>query len=53
MREPMTGVDGVFHIAVWFYIGPGPQEAKKAERINVGGTRMDGWHAGTSLESDR
>ena len=39
MREPMTGVDGVFHIAAWFYVGPGPREVKKAERINVGGTR--------------
>jgi dihydroflavonol-4-reductase len=39
MREPMTGVDGVFHIAAWFYVGPGPQEAEKAERINVHGTR--------------
>jgi dihydroflavonol-4-reductase len=39
MREPMTGVDGVFHIAAWFYVGPGPWEAETAERINVGGTR--------------
>jgi dihydroflavonol-4-reductase len=39
MREPMTGVDGVFHIAAWFYVGPGPRETEKAERINVGGTR--------------
>lgn len=38
-REPMTGVDGVFHIAAWFYVGPGPREAEKAERINVQGTR--------------
>lgn len=39
MREPMTGVDGAFHIAAWFYVGPGPREVEKAERINVGGTR--------------
>lgn len=39
MREPMTGVDGVFHIAAWFFVGPGPREAEKAERINVEGTR--------------
>ncbi len=38
-RDPMTGVDGVFHIAAWFYVGPGPREAEKAERINVDGTR--------------
>lgn len=39
IREPMTGVDGVFHIAAWFYVGPGPRETEKAERINVDGTR--------------
>ncbi|MDG5761212.1 NAD-dependent epimerase/dehydratase family protein [Natronococcus sp. A-GB1] len=39
MREPMTGVDGVFHIAAWFYMGPGPREKQTAERINVAGTR--------------
>ncbi len=39
MREPMTDVDGVFHIAAWFYVGPGPREREKAERINVDGTR--------------
>jgi len=39
MRDPMTGVDGVFHIAAWFYVGPGPREREKAERINVDGTR--------------
>lgn len=39
LREPMTGVDGVFHIAAWFYVGPGPEHVEKAERINVGGTR--------------
>jgi dihydroflavonol-4-reductase len=39
MREPMAGVDGVYHIAAWLYFGPGPWEGEKAERINVGGTR--------------
>lgn len=39
MREPMSGVDGVFHMAAWFYVGPGPREVETAERINVEGTR--------------
>ena len=39
MREAMTGVDGVFHIAAWFYVGPGPRNVEKAHRINVEGTR--------------
>jgi dihydroflavonol-4-reductase len=39
MRSAMTGVDGVFHIAAWFYVGPGPREGEKAERTNVEGTR--------------
>lgn len=39
MRTPMSGVDGVFHIAAWFYVGPGPREREKAERINVEGTQ--------------
>jgi dihydroflavonol-4-reductase len=39
LREPMTSVDGVFHIAAWFYVGPGPRHVKTAERINVDGTR--------------
>ena len=38
-REPMAGVDGVFHIAAWFYVGPGPRHVETAERINVEGTR--------------
>lgn len=37
MREPMTGVDGVFHIAAWYKIGS--DEAAYAESINVSGTR--------------
>lgn len=39
MRQSMDGTDGVFHIAAWFYVGPGPREAQKAKRINVEGTR--------------
>ncbi|MDG5818283.1 NAD-dependent epimerase/dehydratase family protein [Natronococcus sp. A-GB7] len=39
MRDAMAGVDGVFHIAAWFYVGPGPRNVEKAERINVEGTR--------------
>ncbi len=37
MREPMRGVDGVFHIAAWYKVGA--KDAKIAERINVEGTR--------------
>lgn len=37
MREPMTGVDGVFHIAAWY--GLGSDEAAYAQSINVSGTR--------------
>jgi nucleoside-diphosphate-sugar epimerase len=37
MRAPMTGVDGVFHLAAWYKIGARDKSA--AERINVGGTR--------------
>lgn len=37
MREPMTGADGVFHIAAWYKIGA--RDTSMAERINVGGTR--------------
>lgn len=39
LRDPMAGVDGVFHIAAWYFLGPGPRETEKAERINVEGTR--------------
>ncbi|MEF8779588.1 MAG: NAD-dependent epimerase/dehydratase family protein [Haloferacaceae archaeon] len=38
-REGMAGVDGVFHLAAWFQIGPGPWNVDEAERINVEGTR--------------
>ena len=37
LREPMRGVDGVFHIAAWYKIGV--RDQSDAERINVGGTR--------------
>jgi dihydroflavonol-4-reductase len=39
IREPMTSVDGVFHIAAWFYTTPGSREVENAERINIEGTR--------------
>jgi nucleoside-diphosphate-sugar epimerase len=39
MRGPMTGVDGVFHIAGWYKIGPGIKGRAEAERTNVQGTR--------------
>jgi nucleoside-diphosphate-sugar epimerase len=37
MRAPMTGVDGVFHIAGWYKIGV--RDKRAAEEINVQGTR--------------
>ncbi|WP_026100650.1 NAD-dependent epimerase/dehydratase family protein [Synechococcus sp. PCC 7336] len=37
MRSPMTGVDGIFHIAGWYKLGVRHQGA--GERINVLGTR--------------
>lgn len=37
MREPMTGVDGVFHIAAWYKVGA--RDKRPAEKINVDGTR--------------
>jgi UDP-glucose 4-epimerase len=37
MRRPMTGVDGVFHIAAWYKIGEGT--LGEARTINVQGTR--------------
>ena len=39
IREAMAGADGVFHLAAWFYVGPGPRFVETAESINVGGTR--------------
>jgi nucleoside-diphosphate-sugar epimerase len=37
MRGPMTGVDGVFHLAAWYKIGA--RDKSVAENINVEGTR--------------
>mgnify|MGYP002398537455 CR=1 FL=1 len=37
IRAPMTGVDGVFHVAAWYKIGT--KDKHVAETINVGGTR--------------
>ncbi len=37
LRAPMSGVDGVFHIAAWYKIGA--RDKNLAERINVAGTR--------------
>ncbi|WP_457653200.1 NAD-dependent epimerase/dehydratase family protein [Rhodocaloribacter sp.] len=37
MRAPMTGVDGVFHIAAWYKVGA--KDPSPAGRINVEGTR--------------
>lgn len=39
LREPMDGVDGLFHLAAWYQLGPGPWNVGKVERINVDGTR--------------
>lgn len=36
LREPMRGVDGVFHLAAWYRVGT---DATRAAAINVGGTR--------------
>ncbi|HYN06737.1 MAG TPA: NAD-dependent epimerase/dehydratase family protein [Vicinamibacterales bacterium] len=37
MRRPMTGVDGVYHVAGWYKIGG--RDKDEAVRINVDGTR--------------
>ena len=37
MRIPMTGVDGVFHVAGWYKVGV--RDKSQAYAINVGGTR--------------
>jgi len=41
LRKPMTGVDGVFHVAGWYKIGIKGKDAKTADgwKINVDGTR--------------
>src|SRR5271169_3132545 len=37
LREPMRGVDGVFHLAGWYKVGA--RDRSPGERINVAGTR--------------
>ena len=37
MRGPMTGVDGVYHVAGWYKVGQGDRATAKA--INIDGTR--------------
>ena len=37
MRAPMTGVDGVFHVAGWYKIGT--KDKSNGEKINIQGTR--------------
>jgi nucleoside-diphosphate-sugar epimerase len=37
MREPMAGVDGVFHVAGWYKVGT--RDRTSGQRINVDGTR--------------
>lgn len=37
MRAPMTGADGVFHIAGWYKVGV--RDASDGARINIAGTR--------------
>jgi nucleoside-diphosphate-sugar epimerase len=37
VREPMTGVDGVFHLAGWYRLGS--RDPTAGERVNVEGTR--------------
>lgn len=37
MREPMTGVDGVYHVAGWYKIGT--RDKRDGEKVNIQGTR--------------
>jgi nucleoside-diphosphate-sugar epimerase len=37
LRKPMTGVDGVFHVADWYKVGA--RDKSQAYAINVEGTR--------------
>ncbi len=37
LRAPMSGVDGVFHLAAWYKVGA--RDQSMAEAINIGGTR--------------
>ena len=37
MREPMSGVDGVFHVAGWYKVGT--KDKSDGEKVNIQGTR--------------
>lgn len=37
MREAMTGVDGVYHVAGWYKVGA--KDKSEGERVNIQGTR--------------
>lgn len=39
MRAPMTGVDGVFHVAGWYKLGIRARDRAEGDAINVQGTR--------------
>lgn len=39
MKAPMTGCDGVFHVAGWYKIGARRKSRAEGTRINVDGTR--------------
>lgn len=39
MRDGIASADGVFHVAGWAYVGPGPRNLTTAEQFNVEGTR--------------
>lgn len=39
IRDPIAGVDGVFHLGAWAYVGPGRENVERAEQVNVEGTR--------------
>jgi len=48
MRGPMTGVDGVFHIAGWYKIGV--KDKSEGAKINIGGTRRRGGNGAMTRE---
>jgi len=39
MKQPMTGCDGIFHVAGWYKIGARRKYRNEGTRINVDGTR--------------
>lgn len=39
LEDPMSEVDSVFHLAAWYQIGPGPENRRHAERVNIEGAR--------------